>query len=689
MAATILTLTCVTAGWADPITIFDFNSVPADGTNTTGSTSPSLGTGTITVIGNVSSGYASGSTGDPATLDDTGLQTMDYPAQGTFNKTAGVQVNVSTVGYSNIVVRWDQQISGTASKYYRFQYCTNGSTFLDLDPPISFNVSGSFKAFTNDLTAVAGVKNNQNFAFRVVSEFESTATSGGLNGYVPSTNTGNYNPSGTVRFDYVVISGAAVFDGNYPPTISSMTNQTIHVNQSTGPVGFTVLDAETPANSLLLNGTSSNPSVVPVSQIAFGGSSQNRSVNVTAGTQTGSSTITVWVTDGGGKSNSASFVVTVLPANTAPLISRIPTTNTLVGVPTAPIPFTIWDAETPSSSLTVSAVSSNTALVPNENFVFGGAGSNRTVSITPGAGASGVAPIGIMVSDGTNQTKTTFALMVTPSPALVFTEPFAYPNGSIVTNSGSLWTNRSGADGDCVISNGQLQVSADLTEDVVAPLIGAPYVKGGGTVLYSSFKVKFFNLPNSNPDYFAHFGSGTSLRDRIYAFIPVGANFGTFRLAIGNASNSMEFPVNLTTNIAYTLVTRYNLDTATSRLWLNPVSESDPSGVTATDATTAANISHYGFRQSSSFDSTVFVDDLKVGLSFAAVTGSVSSPPNPIALTAQQIGNNLRLSWTNSAYSLEAAPVANGPFTNVPSATSPYTNGLTGSVKFFRLNASY
>jgi hypothetical protein len=279
--------------------------------------------------------------------------------------------------------------------------------------------------------------------------------------------------------------------------------------------------------------------------------------------------------------------------------------------------------------------------------------------------------------------------MVTPAPSVIFTEPFAYPNGSVVTNSGLLWTNRSGTDGDCVISNGQLQVSASFTEDIVGPLIGAPYVKGNGTVLYSSFKVRFLDVPNSTPDYFAHFGAGTTLRDRIYAFIPVGANFGTFRLAIGNASNSVEMPINLTTNTTYTVVTRYNLDSAISTLWLNPTSEADPSGVTAVDSTTSATISHYGFRQTSGYDSTIFVDDLKVGLSFAAVTGAVVARPNPIALSALRTGNNLRLSWTNSVYSLEAAPVASGPFTNVPAATSPYTNSLTGSAKFFRLKASY
>jgi hypothetical protein len=44
------------------------------------------------------------------------------------------------------------------------------------------------------------------------------------------------------------------------------------------------------------------------------------------------------------------------------------------------------------------------------------------------------------------------------------------------------------------------------------------------------------------------------------------------------------------------------------------------------------------------------------------------------------------LSWTNSTFTLQAAPVITGPYTNIPSATSPYTNVLTGTQRFFRLS---
>lgn len=48
-------------------------------------------------------------------------------------------------------------------------------------------------------------------------------------------------------------------------------------------------------------------------------------------------------------------------------------------------------------------------------------------------------------------------------------------------------------------------------------------------------------------------------------------------------------------------------------------------------------------------------------------------------------GSTVVLSWTNSTYTLQAAPNTSGTFTNIPGATSPYTNSLLNPRRFFRL----
>jgi uncharacterized repeat protein (TIGR03803 family) len=98
-------------------------------------------------------------------------------------------------------------------------------------------------------------------------------------------------------------------------------------------------------------------------------------------------------------------------------------------------------------------------------------------------------------------------------------------------------------------------------------------------------------------------------------------------------------------------------------------------------------------------------------------TNATGSSPNaglilsPLLLSIQQAANAVVLTWTNptfygTAYSggtdgygtvfafnfesfaLQSAPALTGTFTNILGATSPYTNALTGSPMFFRLQAN-
>lgn len=85
--------------------------------------------------------------------------------------------------------------------------------------------------------------------------------------------------------------------------------------------------------------------------------------------------------------------------NTPPSIGALPDFATAVGTPIT-IPFTVSDAQTSAGSLLVGFGSSNTTLVPTQNFSFGGGGANRTVKITPAAGRSGTTTITLIVQDG-------------------------------------------------------------------------------------------------------------------------------------------------------------------------------------------------------------------------------------------------------------------------------------------------
>ena len=111
--------------------------------------------------------------------------------------------------------------------------------------------------------------------------------------------------------------------------------------------------------------------------------------------------------------------------STPPTISSIGNQSLSAGSSTGPLPFTVGDAQTSASSLTVSASSSNPTLVPNASIVFGGSGANRTVTVTPASGQTGTATVTLTVSDGSLSANTSFSVTVTAvtPPAVTLTSP--------------------------------------------------------------------------------------------------------------------------------------------------------------------------------------------------------------------------------------------------------------------------
>src|SRR5438477_259314 len=139
---------------------------------------------------------------------------------------------------------------------------------------------------------------------------------------------------------------------NDPPTISSVASQSTDEDTPTAAIPFSIGDVETPAGNLVVSGHSSSPDLVPDANIVFDGSGSNRTFTVIpAVNQSGTASITITVEDGDGASASSSFVLTVNPGNDLPTISHFTDYVTSENTPTAAIPFTVGDVETPAESL--------------------------------------------------------------------------------------------------------------------------------------------------------------------------------------------------------------------------------------------------------------------------------------------------------------------------------------------------
>lgn len=128
-------------------------------------------------------------------------------------------------------------------------------------------------------------------------------------------------------------------------------------------------------------------------------------------------TATFTATDGLG-TGIATRRVTVNPvagANTAPTLTVPADQTTPQDTPLSGLAFTVGDAETAASALTVSARSSNQILIPDANLSLGGTAGSRTLGLTPMAGQTGTATITLTVTDGGGlATSNTFAVTVLP-----------------------------------------------------------------------------------------------------------------------------------------------------------------------------------------------------------------------------------------------------------------------------------
>jgi len=184
---------------------WDFNA-----TNSLAATAPaaSSGTGAAFLVGGTSAAFSGGSMSDsagPPGAANSGWNTTTYAPQGTSNKLRGVEFDVSTVGYQDILLTWEERHSDSASKYARLQYSADGLNFTDGSVIVMNATNNSFVFYSADLSGISAVNDNPNFAFRIVPEFEATAIGTANDNYVATVSS--YTTAGTIRFDLVNVFG--------------------------------------------------------------------------------------------------------------------------------------------------------------------------------------------------------------------------------------------------------------------------------------------------------------------------------------------------------------------------------------------------------------------------------------------------------------------------------------------------
>ena len=219
---------------------------------------------------------------------------------------------------------------------------------------------------------------------------------------------------------------------NSPPTISDFPDRSIPMNGVVASVPFVVQDLETPAQSLRVVVTSSNPDLVWTNNVVISGTGSNRvtSIMTTRGAH-GYSVITYSVYDADGASSSDSFVLTVVPPNTQPTLD--PITSRFVAEDSGPhiIDLTGITAggEDEDQTLIVSAYSSNPGVIPHPIIDYVSPNTSGTLTFAPASNVVGSATIIVTVNDGQN-----LDYLVTRTFGVIVTEENDPPDISSIPN---------------------------------------------------------------------------------------------------------------------------------------------------------------------------------------------------------------------------------------------------------------
>lgn len=386
-----------------------------------------------------------------------------------------------------------------------------------------------------------------------------------------------------------------VVQPNTPPEISDISNQLL-LEDGSVTANFTISDSQTPASSLVLLVTSSNPALLPANSIFITGTGPDRTVRFTpVANEFGAATVTFTVRDSRGLTDVDTAVVTVLSVNDRPSFNR-------GGDPTV---LNIWGSQTLTNwASAISPGPSNEAgqtiqfNLTNTNAALFTAGPtiapNGTLSFTPAPGAVGVATITVVARDNGGTTNGGVDASLPQTFTITVTNP---PTFQVL---GSTWTNT----GATVDFGRDLKTSTLNLYDVASNVFGAAdltlvgatvgnvrgslvvdpslrkvsFVKTAGALLPDTYTLTLRGaadgFQDTNGTLLDGDGDGTPGGNYVRTFVISPPPAEAISLTVGNFARGPGQPVNLpanaTTGIPISFSNGGGITSATFRLHYDP-----------------------------------------------------------------------------------------------------------------------
>ena len=215
--------------------------------------------------------------------------------------------------------------------------------------------------------------------------------------------------------------------GNQPPVIGTLNDSTLCNNAGLAAYPITATDPN--QDPVTLFATSGSPAIIPNSGLVISGPAPNFTLAATPTTgASGVVVVTIGATDGT-DTTTTTVQLTVLDCNLPPQLGTISDQVACLSDAVGPLALTANDPD--GDAFTVTATSSNQAVVPNGSISVTGTAPNLSVNIGTLNGVAGSAVITVIASDGTASDTTTFTVLVNDCNAAPVISPVAGKNGCI------------------------------------------------------------------------------------------------------------------------------------------------------------------------------------------------------------------------------------------------------------------
>ncbi|HKG77826.1 MAG TPA: PEP-CTERM sorting domain-containing protein [Pyrinomonadaceae bacterium] len=190
ICAVLLFFAASQAARADELAVWNFNDSDLNVDHGNGTLTSSLNV--VNVL------FAAGTTNNARQGDIAGQALSLQGGTGNANNGRNLTFNVSTLGFSNIIVSFATQGTSTGFNSNQFQYSLDGISFVDFGPPYVPLTAFGAVPLVFSLSSILALNNNPNAAFRIVFNGATSSTGNnridnvvfeGTNGSVPEPTT--------------------------------------------------------------------------------------------------------------------------------------------------------------------------------------------------------------------------------------------------------------------------------------------------------------------------------------------------------------------------------------------------------------------------------------------------------------------------------------------------------------------